>query len=131
MKKSVIAITIFLILAPLGTLFYKSQVLNLSLLPQMVDHVWNLYIGVRPKGEHKSFSFPIPKPGPGLKISDERIRSKEFDVFIDSSSDSSVATWSALEPIKRRVTYAARADIKPVVINDIGKDYTESYPKGL
>lgn len=131
MKKTVIFVTTILIAAPLAMLLYKSQVLNLSLLPQMVDDVWNFHISVRPKGDKTSFSFPIPKSGPGIKLTDERIRSKNFEVFIDSSSDSSLATWSSKEPIKERVTYSARIDLKPLSYKNIPKDYTESYPKGL
>ena len=125
------AFTAFLICLPLATLFYKSQVLNLSILPQMVDDVWNFHLAVRPKGEHTSFSFPIPRPSSSMKITDEKIRSKDFEVFLDTSSDSTIATWSAKEPIKRRVTYSARIDLKPLVIKTIPKDYTEEYPKGL
>ena len=131
MKKIVIFITTFLIVAPLGMLFYKSQVLNLSLLPQMVDDVWNFHLTARPKGDVTSFSFPIPKPGPGIKITDERIRSKNFEVFIDSNSDSTLATWTSKEPIKQKVTYSARIDLKPLSYKNIPKDYTETYPKGL
>ena len=82
-------------MAPLGMLFYKSQVLKLSLLPEMVDDVWNFHLSAKPKGDKNSFSFPIPKPGPGLKITDERIKSKNFEIFIDSNSDSALATWSS------------------------------------
>ncbi len=131
MKKAIMAFTAFLICLPLATLFYKSQVLNLSILPQMVDDVWNFHLAVRPKGEHTSFSFPIPRPSSSMKITDEKIRSKDFEVFLDTSSDSTIATWSAKEPIKRRVTYSARIDLKPLVIKTIPKDYTEEYPKGL
>jgi 7 transmembrane helices usually fused to an inactive transglutaminase/Transglutaminase-like superfamily/Inactive transglutaminase fused to 7 transmembrane helices len=131
MRKTIVIITTLLIFAPLGMLLYKSQVLNLSLLPQMVDDVWNFHLTARPKGDKTSFSFPIPKPGPGIKISDERIRSKNFEVFIDSNSDSTLATWSAKEPIKQRVTYSARIDLKPLSYKNIPKDYTEVYPKGL
>ncbi len=131
MKKFVILITTFLIVAPMAMLFYKSQVLNLSLLPQMVDDVWNFHLTAKPKGEHSSFSFPIPKPGPGIRITDERIRSKNFEVFIDSNSDSTLATWSSKDPIKQKVTYSARVDLKPLSYKDIPKDYTEIYPKGL
>lgn len=131
MKKIVIIITTLLITIPLGMLFYKSQVLNLSLLPQMVDDVWNFHLTARPKGDTTSFSFPIPKPGPGIKITDERIRSKSFEVFIDSNSDSTLATWTSKEPIKQKVTYSARIDLKPLSYKNIPKDYTETYPKGL
>jgi hypothetical protein len=131
MKKIIVLITTLLIVTPLAMLLYKSQVLNLSLLPQMVDDVWNFHLTARPKGDHTSFSFPIPKPGPGIKISDERIRSKNFEVFIDSNSDSALATWSSKEPIKQRVTYSARIDLKPLLYKNIPKDYTETYPKGL
>lgn len=131
MKKIVILITTLLIVTPLGMLFYKSQVLNLSLLPQMVDDVWNFHLTARPKGDVTSFAFPIPKPGPGIKITDERIRSKNFEVFIDSNSDSTLATWTSKEPIKQKVTYSARIDLKPLSYKNIPKDYTETYPKGL
>src|SRR5690606_9908924 len=130
-KKTVIFITAFLILAPLGMLFYKSHFLNLSLLPQMVDDVWNFHLTAMPKGEQTAFSFPIPKPGPGIKITDERIRSKNFEVFIDSNSDSTLATWTSKEPITQKVTYSARIDLKPLSYKNIPKDYTEHYPKGL
>ena len=131
MRKIIALITTLLIVTPLGMLFYKSQVLNLSLLPQMVDDVWNFHLTAKPKGEQTSFSFPIPKPGPGIKISDERVRSKNFEVFIDSNSDSALATWSSKEPIKQRVAYSARIDLKPLSYKDIPKDFTEVYPKGL
>lgn len=131
MRKFTIFITTFLIVFPLGILFYKSQVLNLSLIPHMVDDVWNFHMTVRPKGDVTSFSFPIPKSAPGQRISDEKIRSKDFAVFVDANSDSNLATWSAKEPIKRRVSYSARIDLKPVIYKKIAKDLTENYPKGL
>lgn len=131
MKKLTVAITSLLIILPLAMLAYKSQVLKLSLIPQMVDDVWNFHISVKPKGEHNTFSFPIPRPAPGIKITDERIRSKNFEVFLDSSSDSTLATWSSKEAIKQRVSYSARVDLNPIVYKNIPKDYTEVYPKGL
>lgn len=131
MRKLTLFITTFLIVFPLGLLFYKSQVLNLSLIPQMVDDVWNFHMTVKPKGDVNAFSFPIPKSGPGQKISDEKIRSKDFAVFMDANSDSNLATWSSKEIIKRRVSYSARIDLKPVSYKKIPKDMTETYPKGL
>lgn len=131
MKKNIALITALLILAPLGMLFYKAQVLNLSLLPEMVDDVWNFHISAKPKGNQTSFSFPIPKPGPGIRISDERLRSKNFEVFLDSNSDSTLATWTSKEPIVQKVSYSARIDLKPLHYKEIPKDYTEIYPKGL
>jgi hypothetical protein len=131
MKKFVIIFTTFLIAFPIGTLFYKSQVLKLSLIPQMVDDVWNFHLNVRPKGDVSSFSFPIPKSGPGQRVSDEKIRSKDYQVFIDANSDSNLATWSSKELIKGRISYSARIDLKPVFYKKIPKDYTETYPKGL
>lgn len=97
----------------------------------MVDDVWNFHMYVKPKGNVKSFSFPIPKTGPGQKISDEKIRSKDFQVFIDASSDSSLASWSSPELIKRRVSYSSRVDLKNLSYKRLPKDYTEKYPKGL
>ncbi len=114
MKKNIIAITVLLLVLPIGMLFYKMQVLQLSLLPEMVDDVWNFHLSVKPRGEVRSFSFPIPKPGPGMKVSEERIRAKGIEVFIDSSSDSSLATWSSRENFSDRVSYSARIDLKPV-----------------
>jgi hypothetical protein len=131
MKKLIFSITLFLIIFPLGLLFYKSQILKISLLPQMVDDVWNFHLTVKPKGDVTSFSFPIPQSTVGQKISDEKIRSKDFKVFVDRNSDSSVATWSSRELIKGRVTYSARIDLKPVKYKSIPKDYTETYPQGL
>lgn len=131
MRKIIAIITTLLILTPLGMLFYKSQVLKLSLLPEMVDDVWNVHMTAKPKGEQTSFSFPIPKPGPGIKIADERIRSKHFEIFIDSNSDSALATWTSKEPIKQKVSYSARIDLKPLSYKDIQKDFTETYPRGL
>lgn len=131
MKKLTYFITTFLIAFPIGILFYKSQVLNLSLIPQMVDDVWNFHMTVKPKGDVFSYSFPIPKTAPGQKVSDEKIRSKDYQVFVDANSDSSLATWSSREVIKNRVSYSARIDLQPVSIKKIPKDYTETYPKGL
>ncbi len=131
MKKFVIFFTTFLILFPIGMLFYKSQILNLSLIPQMVDDVWNFHLNVKPRGNVSSFSFPIPKSGPGQKVSDEKIRSKDYKVFVDANSDSNLATWSSKDAMKGRISYSARIDIKPVHYKKIAKDYTETYPKGL
>lgn len=97
----------------------------------MVDDVWNLYISVKPKGEVRSFSFPIPKSGIGQKITDEKMRSKDFQVFVDANSDSNLATWSSRDLIKSRITYSAKVDLRPIIYKKISKDYTETYPKGL
>ena len=129
MKKSIVLVTAFLLFFPVATLLYKSQVLNLSLLPQMVDDVWNFHLSVKPKGDKSAFSFPLPKSAPGMRISDEKLRSKDFEIYLDSSSDSTIATWTSKEAIKRRVTYSARIDLKPLAIKNIPKDYTEEYPK--
>lgn len=131
MKKKIVLVTALLVLLPLGVLVYKSQALKLSLLPQMVDDVWNFHLSLRPKGGARTFSFPIPKPGMGIKISDEKLKSKDFEIFIDSSSDSNLATWSSKTETLSNVTYSARIDLKPIVYKDIPKDFTESYPKAL
>ncbi len=131
MKKNVVLITLLLLFVPIGGLFYKTQVLELSLLPQMVDDVWNFQLSARPKGDVRSFSFPIPKPGPGMKVSEERIRSKGIEVFIDTNSDSSVATWTSKENFSGRVSYTSRVDLKPIAYKNLPKDFSESYPKGL
>ncbi len=110
MRKNVILFTALLILIPLGMLFYKTRVLQLSLLPQMVDDVWNFHITVRPKGDVRTFSFPIPKPAPGMKVTEERIRAKGVEIFIDNSSDSSLATWTSPGNFSARVSYSARID---------------------
>jgi hypothetical protein len=131
MKKIIIVITAFLILFPAGLLFYKSRVLKLSLLPQMVDDVWNFHLTVKPKASLLTFSFSVPKTGPGQKVTDEKIRTKNLNVFVDSSSDSSLATWSSKEAINQSVTYSARIDLDPIVIKKIAKDHTATYPRGL
>lgn len=131
MKKYIPYITGFLLISPLLILIYKSQVLKISLIPQMVDDVWDFHISVRPKGVVKSFSFPVPRSSPGTKISDEKFKSKDYQIFSDAnSSDSTLMTWSSKEPIIRRVQYSARVDVKPIKYK-ITKDHTESYPKGL
>ena len=131
MRKATIAITMFLIFAPLAMLVYKVEVLNISLIPQMVEDVWNMHMTMRPRGEQKTFSFPIPRSGPGAKVIDEKVRSKDLEVFIDNSHDSSLATWNSPEAIKRRLSFTARLDLKGVLIKNIPKDFTESYPAGL
>ena len=121
-----------LFLVPTVLLVYKSQVLNLSLLPQKVDDVWNFYISVRPKDPAAtSVAFPIPRAGDGLKISEERIRGKGFDTLIDRNSDSAMLTWLSKEPMTKRVSYTARIDIKPVVVRKIDKDTTATYPRQI
>ena len=131
MKKLIVLITSLLIVFPIGILFYKSQILKLSLVPQMVDDVWNFHMTVRPKGDVNSFAFPIPMSGPGQKVTDEKIRSREFEVFVDSNSDSMLATWSSKELMKGRISYSARVDLKAVSYKNIPKDYSVTYPKGL
>jgi hypothetical protein len=131
MKKIIVVATTILILLPLGILTYKAKFLKLSLLPQMVDDVWNFHLSVKPKGEHRTFSFPVPKPGQGIRISDEKLKQKDFEIFIDSSADSNLATWSSKDIIQNSVTYSARIDLKPIVYKNIPKDFTESYPKAL
>jgi hypothetical protein len=131
MRKNIILFTALLIFLPLGMLLYKTQVLQLSLLPQMVDDVWNFHLSVRPKGDVRTFSFPIPRTGPGIRVSEERIRAKGIEVFIDTSSDSSIATWTSPDNFSERVSYSARIDLKPVTYKKLPKDYTSAYPKGL
>ena len=97
----------------------------------MVDDVWNFHLAIRPKGTVNAFAFPVPKSGAGQKISDEKIRSKDLEIFVDTNSDSHLVSWTSKEPIKRRVSYSARIDLKPVLYKKIPKDYTEKYPKGL
>ena len=131
MKKITVVVTTLLIAIPLFSLLYKSQVLKLSLIPEKVNDVWNLHMTVGPREGGKTFSFPIPKSGPGQKISDEKFKTKDMEVFIDSSSDSSVVTWSSTENITRKFSYTARVDIKPIRFKNVPKDFTEIYPKGL
>jgi hypothetical protein len=130
MKKITIPILLF-IFCPLFLLFYKSHYLNLSLLPQMVDDVWNFHLSIKPKGESKVVSFPIPRSGLGIKVSDERFRSKEFKTLLDSNSDSSIVTWASHEFIQDGINYSSRIDIQPIAYKNIPKDYTESYPKNF
>ena len=132
MKRLTLWIVLSLFLLPAGMLFYKSQVLRLSLLPQKVDDVWNFYVSVSPKGEEvTSVAFPIPRAGDGLRIEDERIRGKGLDTLIDLNSDSAVLTWLSKDPLSKRVSYSARVDIQPILIKKIPKDNTTTYPKTL
>ncbi len=131
MKKYVPYITGFLLLFPLLILIYKSQVLKMSLVPQMVDDVWDFHLSIRPKGVVNSFSFPVPKSGQGVRVSDERFKKQNYTVFSDSNTaDSIVMTWTSKTPIIRRVQYSARVDVKPIKYK-VTKDTTDSYPKGL
>ncbi len=131
MKKLTVLITSLLIFIPLGVLVYKSQVLQLSLIPQMVDDVWNLHVNVKPKGSVYSFSFPLPRSAPGQRISDDKLKSRDYQIFVDRNSDSTMATWSSKSFITGRVSYSARLDLKPISYQSIPKDYTETYPRGL
>src|SRR5690606_13519611 len=131
MKKLVVFITAFLFLCPLGLLYYKSQVLNLSLVPEMVDDVWNFHLTVKPKGDVRAFTFPIPKSGPGQKVSDDKLRSKDLKVFVDPNSDSKLCTWTSKGIIKRGVSFSAKVDLNGVSYKKIPKDYSETYPRGL
>ncbi len=88
-------------------------------------------MSMKPRADVTTFSFPIPRSGPGVKVTDEKLRSKDFGVFLDNSSDSQLATWTSKELIKRRLTFSARIDLKPVHYKTIAKDFTETYPKGL
>ena len=130
MKRLTPWIVALLFLFPTGLLIYKSQFLNLSLLPQKVDDVWNFDVTLRPKDPTATtVSFPIPRAGEDLKISDERIKGKGYDTLIDRNSDSAVLTWLGEEPIVKRVSYSARIDIQPIIIKKISKDNTVNYPK--
>lgn len=132
MKRLAPIIVALLFLLPAGLLVYKSQVLNLSLLPHKVDDVWNFYVSVKPKdATATSVSFPIPRAGDDLKISDERMRAKGFETLIDRNSDSAVLTWLGREPITNRLSYTARIDIQPISIKKIGRDATTLYPKQI
>lgn len=130
MKKIIPYITAFLLIFPLLILFYKSQVLKISLVPQMVDDVWDFHLSVRPKGVVNSFSFPVPKSGQGARVTDEKFKKQGYTVFSDTNNDSIVMTWTSKEPIIRRVQYTARVDVKPIKYK-VSKDTTDSYPKGL
>ena len=112
-------------------MFYKYQVLNLSLVPHMVDDVWNIHISINPKDEVQSISFPVPRNGFEVKIPEEKYRLKNFKFLVDNNSDSAVITWISTPPFSQSVTYSARVDIKPIVIKKIPKDETTVYPKQL
>jgi hypothetical protein len=129
MKKIIVLATALLILLPLGVLAYKSRVLKLSLLPQMVDDVWTFHMSLKPKGKQNTFSFPIPRPSAVTRVADEKLRSKDFETFIDSGSDSNLVTWKSSDIIDNSITYAARIDVKPILHKNIPKDYSRTYPK--
>ncbi|MBY0515593.1 MAG: hypothetical protein K2P81_01705 [Bacteriovoracaceae bacterium] len=132
MKKLTPWLVTILILIPAGLITYKTYFLKLSLLPQKVDDVWNYHVSLKPKdAQATSVSFPIPRSGDGLKITDEKIRSKGIDTLVDRNSDSAMLTWLSKEPIVNRVTYSARIDINPVIVKKIEKDFTTVYPKQI
>jgi hypothetical protein len=130
MKKIIPFITAFLLIFPLLILFYKSQVLKVSLVPQMVDDVWDFHLSVRPKGVVNSFSFPVPKSGQGVRVTDEKFKKQGYTVFSDTNNDSIVMTWASKEPIIRRVQYSARVDVKEIKYK-VTKDTTDNYPRGV
>ncbi len=114
---------------PAAMFYYKAEVLRLSLLPHKVDDVWLLHVSVRPKDPTAtSVSFPIPRSGDGLKVTDERTRGKGIDTLVDRNHDSAMMTWLAREPFQKRVVYTARVDINPVLVKDIPKDSAATYP---
>lgn len=92
MKKIIPYITAFLLIFPLLILLYKSQVLKISLVPQMVDDVWDFHLSVRPKGVVNNFSFPVPKSGQGVRVTDEKFKKQGYTVFSDTNNDSIVMT---------------------------------------
>ena len=132
MKNKIIpSITFFLIIFPFALLFYKSHFLDLSLVPEMVEDVWNIYLSVKPKKEVFNLSFPLPISGVGQKVTDEKLKSKEFEIFVDSSSDSSVVTWSSETAFTSKVNFSARLELDPIEFKKISPDYTVTYPKAL
>lgn len=132
MKRPTIWIVSLCFALPLGLLFYKTQILHLSLLPHKVDDVWALHVTVKPKEPTaRSVSFPIPRSGDGHRVTEERIRQKGFNTLIDRSSDSAVLTWLSKYPITEPVSYSARVDIKAVQIKKISADHTVDYPKAV
>lgn len=132
MRKTTLAIIFLCFLLPTGILIYKNQALNLTLLPHKVDDVWLLHISLKPKDPGAStVSFPVPREGDGLRITDERHNKKGIDTLVDRSNDSAMMTWIANGPISKRVTYSSRVDIRPIVIKNISKDNTSLYPKAV
>lgn len=131
-RRTTIIIVLLSFLLPTAVLLYKQYGLGLTLLPHKVDDVWLFHVSVKPKDPAAtSVSFPIPRAGDGLRITDERFRKKGIDSLIDRNNDSSMMTWIAKEPLAKRVSYSARVDIRPVVIKNIGKDVTTVYPKSV
>lgn len=123
---------ILLFIVPLSVIYYKQSVLKLSLLPQKLDDTWNFYISVKPVDPNDtSVSFPIPRLGVGLKVSDEKIKSKGLETIFDRNSDSVVLTWLSNEPIQTRLTYSASIDIEPVEPMNVKKDLSTSYPRPI
>lgn len=104
--------------------------MKMSLVPQMVDDVWDFHLSVRPKGVVNSFSFPVPKSGQGVRVTDEKFKKQGYTVFSDTNNDSIVMTWTSKEPIIRRVQYSARVDVKAIKYK-VTKDTTDTYPRGL
>lgn len=128
MRTKIIAFTIFLLIFPLGILFYKVNYLNLSVLPQKVDDAWHLHLTIKPKAK-ESTRFPIPKTYPGVKITGEKIQAENAEIVIDSHADGNIGRWTKIGEGKSAILYSAKINIDPVSVKTFHKDYTQVYPK--
>ena len=132
MRRITLFIILFCFVVPTGLLVYKNTVLNLTLLPHKVDDVWLLHLSLRPKDPAATtVSFPIPRAGDGLRITDEKHKRKGVDTLVDRSNDSAMMTWISNGPITERVTYTGRIDIHPIRVKNIPRDTTTVYPKAV
>lgn len=132
MRRITIYIVLLCFLIPTGLLLYKHLALGLTLLPHKVDDVWLFHVSLRSKDPAAStVSFPVPRAGDGLRITDERHKKKGIDTLVDRSNDSAMMTWISNGPIPERVSYSARIDIHAIKIKNIPKDSTVTYPKAV
>jgi hypothetical protein len=129
MKKWLIVILIMCFAIPISMLWYKTQKLSLSLIPQKMDDVWNIHLTIDPKGDVFSVTFPVPKTNEFLKVSDERIKVKGTQALVEESSDSKLVTWVSKKPISGKVSYSARIDINAIPTFKMTKDEAITYPK--
>lgn len=131
MKRLVIPAVIFCLIVPMLVLAYKVRVLNLSLIPRQYEDVWNFHVTIKPKGEQKTISFPIPKQSKSLDISDEKVKERGLETVLEHSHSSSVLTWISRDPIKKELSYSAKIDIAPIKDEKLRKDFTTQYTRSI
>lgn len=107
-------IVILLILVPLGSIFYKSYVLDLPLLPQVSRDFWELELVINAKGneEQRKIGFPIPKASKYLEIQKIKYDGKKSVLSIEQKSEGNIGWWIGKIPKKKRLSYQFVVKIK-------------------